>query len=120
MKQRFTVTLDDPVVEFDVTSDGRDMRAWESWKEVAYFEARGSLTKFAELAYLAAKRTGEYDGTWEEFEARCTGALPVKDNENPTEGEAPTPPAATADSSSTSPSKSASHQAPSSKRARTS
>lgn len=78
MRQAYTVTLTEPEEEWEVVTDGRDMRAWEAQHEQSYVSTDSSLTKWAQLAYVGATRQGLYVGTWEAFDSRCVGVMPVK------------------------------------------
>jgi hypothetical protein len=63
---------------FTVTTDGRDVRAWEASFVASWFEKESaSYTDVTFLAYSAAKRAGLFEGDWEAFEEVCTAVRDV-------------------------------------------
>lgn len=89
MRQSYHVTMDDGT-EFEVTSDGRDIRAWETRYGLSWLSTPLSYTEVAQLAYLAAGRTGVLNGrypTYEDFEKHCveTRGIPSAPIGNPTQ-----------------------------------
>ena len=60
---------------FNVTSDARDVRAWESEYGQSFLDVPWSYTQAAQIAYLAGKRAGVFDGrypSYKDFDADCT------------------------------------------------
>jgi len=95
LRQTFIVHLDDGS-EHTVEADGRDFRAWEAWKGESVIGSSASLTRMAEWAYLAGRRQGLWNGTYEEWEpsavdvdlkgaavANPTNAAPSESNSSP-------------------------------------
>lgn len=70
LTQTLRVTLDDGS-QHTVVVDGRDLRAWEAWRETSIFGTSSSLTRLAEWAYLSGRRNGLWNGTYEEWEPRA-------------------------------------------------
>jgi hypothetical protein len=63
---------------FTVSTDGRDVRAWEATFEASWFEKdSASYTDVTYLAYSATKRAGLFEGDWEAFDAACTAVRDV-------------------------------------------
>jgi hypothetical protein len=99
VKQNYRFEMDDGET-FDVSSDARDIRAWEAEYGKSYLSSPLSYTEIAQVAYIAAKRTGvlrdEYP-SYKDFDAHCVEARGTR-----TEGRLiadPMPPEATDDSS---------------------
>jgi hypothetical protein len=82
-----------------VTVDGRDLRAWEAWREASALDGRVTVTKLTEWGYLAGKRQGLWNGEYEDWEPTCIGVTPVA-----TDVANPTQPGLSEDPSSPSPS----------------
>lgn len=74
MRQRIAVELVDPDETYEVVADGRDVRAWEAAYDLSYIGTPLTLTQLAQVAHLAAVRQGLFAGTWQDFDARCTGS----------------------------------------------
>lgn len=101
MYQKFFIEMDDGRT-FEIDSDARDIRAWEAEHEQSFFRVELSFTTYAQLAYLAGRRTAVLNGEWPDyqtFDAHCVAAR----GERPkvTIGN-PTQPGVTADSSAKS------------------
>lgn len=82
MRQTFRIELDDGE-SVEAAADARDVRAWEAAYGKSFFSTPTSYTEIAQIAYLAAKRTGALNGrypTYDEFDRHCvevTGVRPV-------------------------------------------
>lgn len=95
-KYKFEVTFADDSTQIAVV-DQRDIRRWESEKGESWLTNDLSLTATAEIAFYAFKRTGEYSGSWADFDASVVWVREVED-----ETAGPTPKKATAARSSRS------------------
>jgi hypothetical protein len=115
--QRYTVNLIEPEQTIEVDANRIDLRRWEAANGVAWFDAPGSLTKLDQLAYYACVRTGAFEGTWQDFDARAAAVTTRPDPTAAPDG--PTRDAATGASSSTSPDATATSRASSKGRAKT-
>lgn len=76
MHQTFVCQMDDGTT-IEIESDARDIRAWEAQYERSWFVTPTSFTTIAQLAYLAARRTGAVNGaypSYEDFDAHCVDA----------------------------------------------
>jgi hypothetical protein len=76
MRQTYSIEMDDGTT-FDVDADARDIRAWEALYDKSFLQSPLSYTEIAQVAYLAAKRTGVLNGayvTYEEFDRHCIDA----------------------------------------------
>jgi hypothetical protein len=88
MRQTFELDMDDGT-HVVVESDARDIRAWEAEYESSYFTAGITFTTIAQVAYIAAKRTGALNGQYPDyaaFDAHCVEARGkrVKPDADPT------------------------------------
>lgn len=66
-------------VEIVVQVDGRDIRRWEAESGKSFLQHQNTYTDYAKLAFFAATRCGEFDGSWQEWDARCFDARDVRD-----------------------------------------
>lgn len=76
MKQSLIVEMDDGST-LDIDSDARDVRAWEAEYGQSWMKADMSFTTLAQLAYLAGRRTGVFNGRWPtytSFDDHCVDA----------------------------------------------
>lgn len=76
MLQDFSVTMDDGST-YDISSDARDIRAWETQYERSWLAERLSFTNLTQLAFIAGQRTGVLNGRWADyasFDAHCVDA----------------------------------------------
>jgi hypothetical protein len=63
---------------YTVSTDGRDVRAWEATFGESWFEKdSASYTDVTFLAYSASKRAGLFGGDWETFDAQCIAVRDV-------------------------------------------
>ena len=63
---------------FELTVDGRDVRAWEAATGQNFLGRAMSMTVASQLAYHAAVRTGRFTGTPAEWDAVNTGTRDVR------------------------------------------
>ena len=73
MIQHYRIEMDDGT-SFEVASDARDIRRWESEHGDSYIRTQISMTQIAQLVYLALRRTGQINGrypSYEDFDAHC-------------------------------------------------
>lgn len=84
IRQTIEVELEDRDM-VTVVVDGRDLRAWEAWRQESALSAETTYTKFTEWAYLAGVRAGHWNGKYEDWEPGCVGVRVVRtDAPNPT------------------------------------
>lgn len=67
--------------ELVATVDGRDIRRWEAKEQKSFLGEPLSVSILTELAFFAAKRTGQTALTWNEFDAQCVGVEEAESSE---------------------------------------
>lgn len=81
-----SVTLEDRE-PFTVTIDSRDIRRWESSFDASWLNSGDlSVTQLCQVAWCAAVRSKQFEGTWDEFDESCVGL----DQSGPAESANPT------------------------------
>jgi hypothetical protein len=79
-----------------VVANGRDIRAYESQFEESFL-TQTSYEQLTKIAFVALRRAGRFDGTYEDFDAQCVDLEEFYESElDPVD---PTPKAAGDDSS---------------------
>jgi hypothetical protein len=69
---------------FPVVIRSMDFRTWEAATDQSWFAVTTSVTNITELAYYAAVRLGEFDGTLAEWSAVADIDEETDDSEGPT------------------------------------
>lgn len=76
MRQTYLFEMDDGTT-YEVVADARDIRAWEAEYGLSYMATPLSFTEVAQVAYIAARRTGAIGDkypSYKDFDAHCVEA----------------------------------------------
>jgi len=93
MKINIHVTndLDGQDQEYDVVADGRDVRKYEEIFQISWLATDMSYIQITELAWVASRRHGLFDGDYAAFDKINTGVKSTNLESGEVEAGNPTP-----------------------------
>jgi len=86
-----TNDLDGQDQEYDVVADGRDVRKYEEIFEISWLATDMSYIQMTELAWVASRRHGLFEGDYAAFDKINTGVKTVNLEQGEVEAGNPTP-----------------------------
>ena len=93
MKIKIKVTNeqeDGSEITYEVIADGRDVRKYEEHFETSWIATELSMTQVSQLAWVASRRQGLYEGDWASFDKINTDTTSSRYEAGEVESENPT------------------------------